>query len=118
MRISDVISQCDTIKPNTYSFSQKKKWLLKIETDIRKYAALYSEKKCECQLADKENPELFLDDSKEDIYVYYLISMIDLSNQEYALYNNSAAYFNNLYTEWKKEHRRNHCPVCGVTVRV
>ncbi len=118
MRLSDVIAQCDSIKPNTYSFSQKKKWLLKIETDIRKYAALYSGKEADSQLARDENPTLFLDESREDIYVYYLVSMIDLSNQEYALYNNSAAYFNSVYNEWKKEHRRNHCPVCDTAVKV
>ena len=118
MRLSEIIAQCDTIKPNTYSFSQKKKWLMKIESDIRQYSTMYSDKKADMTFIDEENPGLSLDESKEDIYLYYLISMIDLSNQEYALYNNSVAYFNSVYGEWQKQHRRDNCPVCTVGVNV
>ena len=118
MRLSEIIAQCDTIKPNTYSFSQKKNWLIKIESDIREYRALYSGKKADLSFADEENPQFSLDESKADIYLYYLISMIDLSNQEYALYNNSVAYFNSVYGQWQKQHRRENCPVCGVDIMV
>lgn len=118
MRLSEIIAHCDTIKPNTYSFSQKKKWLMKIESDIRHYYTLYSQEKADMDFLNDENPLLLLDESKEDIYLYYLISMIDLSNQEYSLYNNSVTYFNSIYGDWKKEHRRTHRPICSTVVKV
>lgn len=118
MRLSEIIAHCDTIKPNTYSFSQKKKWLMKIESDIREYYTLYSQEKADMDFLKDENPLLLLDESKEDIYLYYLISMIDLSNQEYSHYNNSVSFFNSIYSDWKKEYRRAHCPECDIVIKV
>lgn len=117
MKALDIIAACDSLKPNEYSQSQKREWLNKIESDIRKYAALHSEAKADMLFSEEENPELFLDDSRKDVYIYYLISMIDLSNQEYKLYNNSASYFNYVFSEWKKQHRRENTPVCKTTIK-
>ena len=117
MRASDVITMCDTLKPNEYSHNQKRKWINKIEADIRRYATMYSEKVPDMSFTNEENPVLHLEEELSDIYVYYLVSMIDLSNQEYQLYNNSAAYFNSVFTEWKKRHRRENMPVSKVSVK-
>ena len=117
MRILDVITACDKLKPNEYSQSQKRIWANKIESDIRKYASLHSHRKPDMSFSDEENPVLFLDDTMADIYIYYLISMIDLSNQEYNLYNISAAYFNSIYYEWKKSYRRENMPACSTGLK-
>lgn len=118
MKISDVISQCDRLKPNVYSYAQKRKWLNKVESDIREYASRYSACLPDKSFMDEENPEMYLDENFSDIYVYYLISMIDLSNQEYALYNNSSTFFNSAMNSWQKKYRREHCPRCSVSVTV
>ena len=118
VKVSEIISRCDTIKPNEYPQRQKKEWVMKIESDIRKYAVMYGEAKTGPADTNEENPELFLPDEFSEIYLYYLISMIDLANQEYQLYNNSAAFFNSAYLEWKKKHRRENIPDCKISVRV
>lgn len=118
MKATDLITQCDLLKPNVYSYAQKRKWLDKIESDIRCYAARYSADDADLSFAEQENPELLLEDRHSDIYVYYLISMIDLSNQEYALYNNSSSFFNSCLVQWQKEYRRTHCPQCSTCVTV
>ncbi len=118
MKATDIITECDNIKPNVQSYAQKRKWLGKIESDIRKYAARYSSQSVDDAFEKHENPELFLDSNHSDIYVYYLVSMIDLSNQEYALYNNSSSFFNAALTEWQKEYRRTHCPECSVSIKI
>ena len=112
MTVSDIITKCDRIKPNVYPQSQKREWLNKIESDIREYMCLYSEKYADTNFVNEENPTLSLAESEADIYVYYLISMIDLSNQEYSLYNNSSAFFNALFQKWQKKYRRQNKPQC------
>ena len=118
MKATDIITRCDNLKPNVQSYAQKRKWLNKIESDIRKQAARYSSHSADTSFEHCEDPELFLDSNHSDIYVYYLISMIDLANQEYALYNNSSSFFNAALTEWQKEYRRTHCPECSVSVKI
>ncbi len=118
MKSTDIITQCDRIKPNVYSFAQKRKWLNKIETDIRQFASRYTEADADLGFLQEENPTLFLDDANSDIYLYYLISMIDLSNQEYALYNNSSSFYNASLLKWQKNYRRTHLPVCSTSIKV
>ena len=117
MRVLDVISACDNLKPNEYSQNKKREWVNKIESDIRRYATMYSGKKADMGFKNEINPELYLGDEFSDVYVYYLISMIDLSNQEYMLYNNSAQFFNSALSNWKKHHRRENIPVCSVSLK-
>ncbi len=117
MRFLDVLSACDSLKPNEYSHAQKRRWINKIESDIREYAALYSNQKADMSFKYEDNPVLYLNDNFSDVYVYYLISMIDLNNQEYQLYNNSALYFNSAFNNWKKHHRRKNTPVCNVSLK-
>ena len=72
MKATDIITKCDKIKPNVYSFSQKRSWLDKIETDIRLFAARFSGVEADLSFRDEENPKLFLDDANDNIYIYYL----------------------------------------------
>jgi len=118
MKATDIITECDKIKPNVYSFSQKKKWLDKIETDIRLFASRHMSENADLGFQSEENPHLFLDEANSDIYLYYLISMIDLSNQEFSLYNNSSSFYNARLLKWQKEYRRNHTPRCDISIKV
>lgn len=113
MKASTVISSCDKLKPNDYSYEQKREWLDKIESDIRIFAGLYSEEKPSLEFITDDNPELFLDKNEINIYVYYIISMIDLSDLEYSLYNNSSTFFNDAFDTWKKSWRMKHKPNCN-----
>lgn len=116
MTAIDVITQCDMINPNSYTQDAKRKWLDNIESEVREYAARYSSKKADLSFTDDENPELFLNEQNADIYIYYIISMIDLSNKESEMYNNSSTYFNSIYSEWQKKYRRNNMPKCTTAI--
>ena len=116
MTASDIITKCDRIKPNVYPQSQKRDWLNKIESDIREYMCLYTNKDTDTDFEKEENPALSLPESESDIYVYYLISMIDLSNQEYSLYNNSSAFFNALFQKSQKKYRSQNKPQCKIYI--
>ena len=118
MKALDVICECDKIKPNEYAYQQKRKWVDKIEHEIREYASMYSGEKADMTFKDTENPVLYLGREHMDIYLYYVISMIDLSNQEYALYNNSSSYFNSVFSDWKKFYRRKNKPACNISIKL
>lgn len=118
MTTSDVITKCDRIKPNEYSYGQKREWLNKVESEIRQYVSMYSEKSADLSFVNCENPVLFLDEGYMDIYLYYLISMIDLSNQEYALYNNSSSFYNDRLKNWQKRYRRENVPECNISITI
>ena len=118
MKLTDIITHCDKIKPNVYTYADKRKWLEKIETDIRRFADRFSNRETSLGFLDEENPELFLGQEERDLYVYYLISMIDISNQEYALYNNSSSFFNSLFSKWQKAYRRENLPLTQSQIKV
>ncbi len=118
MRITDVITQCDRVKPNEYSYAQKRDWMIKLESEIRQYAAQYSYASVDNFFSDEENPVLFLDDNNSDIYLFYIISMIDLFNQEYELYNNSSSFYNDRLRKWQKRFRRENMPKCKISITV
>lgn len=118
MTASDIITKCDNIKPNVYSYKQKLGWLKKIESDITEYVNNYREDKIHPKFHLSDNPTLYLDDCEENIYLYYLISMIDLSNQEYDLYNNSGLFFNHELNSWKKKYRRENKPKCDISIKI
>ena len=118
MTATDIITKCDTIKPNEYSYFQKRKWLNTIESEIRQYVSLYSEETADLSFVSEENPVLFLGEEFCDIYLYYIISMIDISNQEYALYNNSSTFYNDKLRTWQKKYRRDNVPKCKTSIKI
>lgn len=108
MKLSDVLAKVDLIKPNSYSQSQKKMWAKKIEADIIDYINIHEGEKVKNEFSLSDNPTLTLDEKYTDVYVYYLVSMIDLANMEYVLYNNSALFFNDSFIKWKNDFKRTH----------
>lgn len=118
MTLVDVISSFDKIRPNSFDFETKRKWLLTIESEIRQFACLHSGSKDDMGFLTEENPELFLDDTNTDIYVFYLVSMGDLANAEYRLYNISSTYFNSCFLEWKRKYRSHNFPIGNVSIKV
>lgn len=118
MTATDIITRCDRIKPNEYSYIQKRKWLDTIESEIRQYITLYSNTEADMSFVEEENPSLALGEDFADIYLYYIISMIDLSNQEYALYNNSSAFYNDRMRKWQRKYRRENLPCTKTSIKV
>ena len=106
----DVIEKCDTLKPNVYSQSQKRDWVYNLELQIREFALLYTNEEADNLFLNQENATLSLGNQWSDIYVYYLLSMIDLANCDVVMYNNNTAMFNELLKSWQKKFRREHTP--------
>ena len=118
MKVLDVISAFDKLRPNSFTYETKKAWLISVETDIRRFDVLHNGKAIDFDFVTNENPELFLDEYYMDLYVYYLVSMADMANGEYRLYNISSTYFNSLFDKWKRLHRSINNPHTDVCIKV
>ncbi len=118
MKALDVIEIFDKIRPNSFDYKSKMAWVKSVETDIRRFAALHMETPAQSLWQNEENPELFLDSSFSDLYVYYLVSMADMTNGEYRLYNISSTYFNSLFDKWKRVYRSSKLPEKSSSIKM
>lgn len=107
--IDTIIAKVDQLKPSTYSDEQKAAWLIELDGKIY----LETMKGVSTTEPPKEYPKdgavpLLVGWPFDNIYVLYLIAMIDYSNQEIANYNVSAAMFDAAFSEFKKYWMRTH----------
>lgn len=112
----DVISKVDSIKPNVFSQSQKRDWIYGLEVQIREFKNLYTDEETDMLFLNDENATLCLDMQWTDIYVYYLMSMIDMANCDVVMYNNNTALFNEMLKSWQKKFRRENVPEKNTTI--
>jgi hypothetical protein len=108
--LADVITKVDSIKPNVFSQSQKRDWIYSLEVQIREFKNLYTDEETDMLFLNDENATLCLDIQWTDIYVYYLMSMIDMANCDVVMYNNNTALFNEMLKSWQKKFRRENLP--------
>ena len=105
MTADEIILCADTLRPNTISEETKLHWVSVIEKRILEHMTRFGESD-----AAVGGATLLLNDSYKDMYVYHVVAMIDLTNQDIAMYNNSCAFFNELFSSWQKKWRREHTP--------
>lgn len=110
MTVSDVITRADSLRPNTLSLSQKRDWIYALEMRIREFEVMYEPEEADDFFLREENALLCLPDEMEDMYAFYLLSMIAMSACDIAMYNNYTAMFNQLYSDWQKKFRRENIP--------
>lgn len=109
MTAKEILTEADITRPNLVQLNRKLDWLYSIEKQIADHMSRYGESDA---AADEmtEQTELLLPREHKDIYIYYIVCMTDLANQDIAMYNNSCAYFNELFDSWQKKWRREHLP--------
>lgn len=116
MTIAEVITRVDAQKHNTIKQEQKIEWLSYLEGQIHteiidpggRFEAFGPD-------IDPKKHELAAPHPYDEVYELYLISKIDLANQELARYQNSKVLFNNAYAVLRDWWTRNHMPKQRVT---
>lgn len=116
MTIMDALYRTDELKPNSYTQTQKIKWLSTLDGIVKSEIIDtheggegivfngYSEN------ADLST-ELLIPAPYDDIYLRWLEAQIDYSNGEYGKYNNSIAMYNTAYAAFQNYYNRNHMPI-------
>lgn len=120
MTIHEAIKQIDALKFNTYTQSEKIKWLSIIDGIIKQEIIDtheggedvvfdgYDENMTE---EDMKATKLLVHAPNDDLYVKWLESQIDYTNAEYDKYNNSKVAFNTMYSTFSNWYTRNHMPL-------
>ena len=115
MTIAEVISAVNAQKHNTIKQETLIEWLSYLEGQIHSeitdpgstFAGFKSDVDTSTRLAA---PHPY-----DEVYILYLISKIDLANQEIARYQNSRVLFNNAYDQLRAFWTRTHMPEQQVT---
>lgn len=116
MTIIEAITRVDTVKPNTYSQTEKIKWLSELDGIIKAEIidtheggenVAFSGYTAETDL----NTKLLVPAPYDEVYIRYLEMQIDYANNEYGKYNNSMVMYNSVYTAFEKHYNRDHMPI-------
>jgi hypothetical protein len=114
MTLNEAIAKIDSLKPNQYTFAEKVAWIS--DVDGRIYRDL---------ITKHENPEektwdgpydedsssalvLLAYEPYTDLYIYYMMAMIDQYIGEYTRYSNDMEQFNNSYQAFADDYIRNN----------
>ena len=116
MTIMDAIYRIDAIKPNSYSQSEKIKWLSTLDGTV-KSEIIDTHEGGEGVVFNGYNEnaelstELLIPAPYDDIYLRWLEAQIDYANGEYGKFNNSIAMYNTAYVAFTNYYNRTHMPI-------
>ncbi|MBO7318488.1 MAG: hypothetical protein J6V06_00525 [Clostridia bacterium] len=115
MTIMEAIHAIDSLKPNSYSESDKIRWLSTLDGLI-KIEIIDTHEDSEGITFNGYNDktptdtQLIAPAPYDKVYVQWLQSQIDYANEETAKYNNSSAAYNHSYSEFQDYYNRTHMP--------
>ena len=115
MKICEVMSRIDEVKANVMSDPEKIKYLDTLDRTvmreiIERHEADAPETFCGYTEQTDRQTELLIYPPYDEAYIYYLSAMIDYSNGETALYNNSMSMFESVYDAFARDFHRTHMP--------
>jgi len=116
MTLIEAINRIDELRPNTYSFPEKVKWLSTLDGIIKAEIIDTHEGAEVCVFVEyNENTDLatklLVPAPYDDVYLKWLEAQIDRANGEYARYNNSASAFNSALSTFQRYYNRTHMPL-------
>ena len=115
MTIMDAIYRIDELKPNSYSQSEKIKWLSTLDGLVKSEIIDTHEGGENIAFTPyNENSDLsivlLIPAPYDDIYLRWLEAQIDYANGEYGKYNNSLVAYNDAYSLFQRYYNRTYMP--------
>ena len=115
MTLFEAISQVNNLKPNTYSHTDKVKWLSTLDGIIKAEIIDTHEgaEQVEFNGYDEDtdlSTELLVPAPYDSIYPLWLYAQIDYANGEYDRYNNGVQAYNDAFSAYEKHYNRTHLP--------
>ena len=117
MLLQEAIDMADEMKPNMMSSRLKHKYLTEIEqlihAEILMKHAHTPEQETKPEYTEESEREtvLLVPDPYSMVYVYWLMSKIDIQNQEDGRYNIDRAHFENAYQTMSDWWNRTYLPI-------
>lgn len=110
--INEMLEKIDQICPNSYAPEVKAKWIIDINTKLYQETVSHYQSDEEYIFPSKYPADgkvpLLAETPYEELYVMYVIAQMDFYNREGANFNNSAAMFNSILSDWKKWFHKTH----------
>lgn len=113
MKISEVISRVDSLKPNDFTDTEKLGWLsdldLQIKTEI--IDTYEGAENCTVNGYNEETSQetvLLAYAPYDEMYIHYLQAKIDYYNGEFNRYNANISVFNTVYDNFQAHYARTH----------
>lgn len=115
MKIIEAINRIDALKHNTYSQTDKVRWLSTLDNMVKNHVIDTHEGAEEVSFTGYDDStdvqtELLIPAPYDDAYLLWMESKIDYYNGEYSKYNNAAEAFNTAYDSYKAYYNRTHMP--------
>jgi hypothetical protein len=115
MTIMEAINRVDSVKPNSYSQSEKVKWLSTLDGIVKKEiidthegdeGVIFNGYTDDTLLTT----ELLIPAPYDEVYLFWLESKIDYWTGEISKYNNSISMYNGALSAYEKYYNREHMP--------
>ena len=116
MTIIEAINRTDALKHNTYTQSDKVKWLSELDSMVKRLIIDTHEGAEEVTFTGYDdstdtNTELLVPAPFDEVYLRWLEAQIDYHNGEYGKYNNAILMYNTAYEAYQNYYNRNHMPL-------
>lgn len=99
MTMNEVLERVDGVKPNAYLNEDKYRWINTLEGMISEQ--VHDQDKPEYNLPADADVPLLVGSPYDDLYVLYVMAMIDFHNREYGDYNNVMLMFQERLDQYK-----------------
>ncbi len=117
MKIGQLLSTIDKIKPNTIESEDKFEWINEIEgliyNNIFAKAADTSFNFTPYDFEKDQDTDILVPAPYEAMYIHYLSAKIDFWEGDINSYNNNMSLYNELYDNFAAFYRRNNMPKGG-----
>lgn len=115
MTIMEAINRIDSVKPNSYSQSEKVKWLSTLDGIVKKEIIDVHEGAEGVTFNGYTDDtllttELLIPAPYDEVYLFWLESKIDYWTGEISKYNNSISMYNGALAAYEKYYNREHMP--------
>jgi hypothetical protein len=114
MKIIEAINRIDSLKRNTYTQSDKVKWLSTLDALVKGVIDAHEgDENVTFNGYDDStdlNTELLAPAPYDEIYLRWMEAQIDYNNGEYDKYNNSVEMWNTAFEDYKNYYNRTHMP--------
>lgn len=115
MKIIETINHVDEVKPNSYSQTEKIRWLSTLDGTIKaeiidNYEGAESIS-FEPYTEDSLLRELLVPHPYDEVYIRWLEAQIDYANGEYGKYNNSITMYNTAFAAFVRYYNKTHKPI-------
>lgn len=116
MKIIEALNIIDGLKPNTYTQSQKVRWLSELDQHIKNEIIDSHENAADGDFNgyNDDTPletEMIVPSPYDEMYITYLSMKIDYHNAEFSQYNNNASLYNSQLSNFANYYNRRNMPL-------